>query len=193
MIRKRCIHCKGKLPEGARIKIHAECIAPYADAMQAKAERKQAKAVKAAQMQDRRETKQKLEKLKTRSDYIKEAQVAFNAYIRERDSEKPCICCGLPLGAGEVGGAFDCGHYRSVGSAPHLRFHEDNAHAQRKVCNRWGAGRAVDYRLGLLARIGMEAVEALESNQEAQKWTVAELIEIRDKYRLKLKELKQCK
>ena len=47
---------------------------------------------------------------------------------------------GQPLGTGEVGGAYDCGHYRSTGSAAHLRFDERNAHAQRKVCNRWGAG-----------------------------------------------------
>ena len=50
------------------------------------------------------------------------------------------------------------------GSAAHLRFDERNAHAQRKVCNRWGAGRAVDYRIGLVARIGLAAVEALESD-----------------------------
>ena len=72
------------------------------------------------------------ERLKTRRDWEKEAQTAFNAFIRARDKDMPCICCGLPLSAGDVGGAYDCGHYRSVGSAPHLRFHEDNAHAQRK-------------------------------------------------------------
>lgn len=141
--------------------------------------------------EERKVDRVRKERLKTRSDYIKEAQVAFNAFIRERDHEMPCICCGHPLGAGEVGGAYDCGHYRSVGSAPHLRFDDRNAHAQRKVCNRWGAGRAVDYRLGLIARIGLQAVESIESEQEPKKWTRDELIAIRDHYRKALREMKR--
>ena len=136
-----------------------------------------------------RKDRARKERLKTRRDWEKEAQAAFNAFIRARDKDMPCICCGLPLSAGDVGGAYDCGHYRSVGSAPHLRFHEDNAHAQRKQCNRWGAGRAVDYRLGLIARIGLARVEALEADQEPRKYTADELRAIRDLYRAKLREL----
>jgi hypothetical protein len=141
---------------------------------------------------ERAETRRRKEAIKTIPDYIKEAQVAFNAYIRARDAHQPCICCGRPLGDGDVGGAFDCGHYRSTGSAAHLRFDERNAHAQRKACNRWGAGRAVDYRIGLVARIGLEAVEALESDNTPRKWTREELIAIRDTYKAKLKEMKGC-
>src|SRR3546814_4920656 len=80
----------------------------------------------------------------TRSDWTKKAQIAFNKFIRLRDARKPCICCGKPLTDGALtGGGYDAGHYRSTGSAPHLRFIEDNCHAQRKQCNQWGAGRAV--------------------------------------------------
>ena len=122
-------------------------------------------------------------------DLIKEAQFVFNAYIRARDSAKPCICCGQALTQEAVGGGYDCGHYRSTGSASHLRFHEDNAHGQRKVCNRYGAGRAVDYRIGLIARIGLGRVEALESNCVPHKWQRDELIEIKETYKRKLKEL----
>ena len=147
--------------------------------------------VRQAKKADRASIKARKEALKTIPDYIKEAQHAFNAYIRARDAGKPCICCSQPLGAGEVGGAFDCGHYRSTGSASHLRFDERNAHAQRKVCNRWGAGRAVDYRIGLVARIGLEAVEALESDNTPHKWTREGLIEVRDTYRAKLKDIQK--
>ena len=87
---------------------------------------------------------------------------------------------------------FDCGHYRSIGSAPHLRFDERNAHGQRKKCNRWGAGRAVDYRLGLIQRIGLEAVQSLESAQAHAKWTIDDLKAIKARYKAKLKELKAC-
>lgn len=183
--RTRCPHCKAKLEQGQRI--HAECIAPWADAQAEKAKRAEAKKARAAAKVERASIRARKEAIKTIPMLIKEAQVAFNAYIRARDADKPCICCGQPLGAGEVGGAYDCGHYRSTGSAPHLRFDERNAHAQRKVCNRWGAGRAVDYRIGLVARIGVATVEALEADNTPRKWTREELIAIRDAYRKKLK------
>jgi len=183
-----CPHCRGKLETGQRI--HQACIDPWLEAQQAKKERADAKAARMAAKADRASIKTRKEAIKTIPDLIKEAQREFNAYIRARDAGKPCICCGQPLGAGEVGGAFDCGHYRSTGSASHLRFDERNAHAQRKVCNRWGAGRAVDYRIGLVARIGLEAVEALESDNAPRKWQREELIAVRDTYRAKLKELK---
>jgi intein/homing endonuclease len=164
-----------------------ECAIKFALKEKQRREEREAKA-------ERKAVKERKEKLKTRSDYIKEVQIAFNAYIRERDRQKPCICCGVNLqsiGASEVGGGFDCGHYRSVGSAPHLRFNENNAHGQRKQCNRWGAGRAVDYRIGLVKRIGLEAVEALEADNTPRKWTIEELKAIKAHYRAKIKDLKE--
>lgn len=151
----------------------------------------QALAKKKREKVERANDRQKRESLKTRSQWMKEAQIAFNSYIRERDKGMSCICCGESLVSGSVGGMYDCGHYRSVGSAPHLRFDERNAHAQRKQCNRWGAGRAVDYRLGLIGRLGLAIVEALESDQKPKNYTIEDLKEIKEKYVAKLKALKQ--
>ena len=148
-----------------------------------------ARLVRSAKKEEAERTKSRKEKLKRIPDLIKEAQYEFNAYVRARDSSLPCICCGQPLTKEAVGGGFDCGHYRSTGSASHLRFNEDNAHGQRKVCNRYGAGRAVDYRIGLIARIGLERVEALESDSKVHKWTSDELRLIKATYRQKLKDL----
>lgn len=139
----------------------------------------------------RKTDRERREKLKTRSDYIKEAQIAFNSFVRLRDAGRPCISCGVPLRAGEVGGGYDCGHYRSVGSAPHLRFEADNAHGQCKQCNRWGSGRAVDYRVGLIDRIGRAAVEALEADQAPRNYSIDDLREIVRTYRAKCKELEK--
>ena len=150
-----------------------------------------ARKVKADKKTEAATTKARKEALKRIPDYIKDAQHAFNAFIRQRDQLQPCICCGMPLTLDAIGGGFDCGHYRSTGSASHLRFHEDNAHGQRKVCNRYGAGRAVDYRIGLIARIGIERVEALEHSNAVHKWTKDELIEITQVYRTKLKEMQR--
>lgn len=188
--RTRCPHCRGKLDQGQ--KIHPACIDAYAEAEEAKAKRKAMKQTVMQAKVERAETRRRKEDIKTLPQLLKEAQFEFNAYIRLRDADKPCICCGLPLGAGEVGGAYDCGHYRSVGSAPHLRFDERNAHAQRKQCNRWGAGRAVDYRIGLIQRLGSDIVGALEANNVIHKWTKDEVREIRDCYRQKAKELRKA-
>ena len=62
--------------------------------------------------------------------------------------------------------------------------------AQAKRDNRYLSGNAVDYRLGLIARIGLAAVEELESDQESRKYSIAELKEIKAHYIAKLKQLR---
>lgn len=189
--RTRCPHCKGKLDPGQRI--HAECIDGYAEAQAAKAERAAAKKARAEAKVERAQIRTRKEAIKTIPQLIAEAQREFNSWIRARDKDKPCISCNAPppdlsgLHAGR-----DAGHYRSVGSASHLRFHEDNVHGQCVECNQWKAGNAVDYRIGLVKRIGINRVDALESNNESRKWTHDELRAIRDTYRKKLKEMKKC-
>lgn len=188
--RTRCAHCRQKFtPERKSQIVHVECIEAWSLAQAAKREREEAKKARMAAKVDRAETRRRKEAINTIPNLIKEAQVAFNAYIRARDSHRPCICCGQPLTLEAVGGGFDCGHYRSTGSASHLRFNEDNAHGQRKVCNRYGAGRAVDYRIGLIGRIGLQRVESLEADNQVHKWSADELRAIKVKYKEKLKEL----
>ena len=149
--------------------------------------------VNAAKKERAERDRARKEKIKTIPELKKEAQHAFNAYIRARDRFQPCICCGRSEsdGYGLSGHGWDCGHYRSTGSADHLRYHEDNAHRQLVICNRYGAGRAVDYRIGLIARIGLERVEALEVNNISIKWTADFLREIKATYIEKLKKLKR--
>lgn len=155
------------------------------------AKRQREKREREAMRADRVADRAKKEATKPRPQLIKEAQTAFNRYIRARDAFQPCICCGRPLtgSQGLNSHNVDAGHYRSVGSAPHLRFDERNCHAQLVQCNRYSAGRAVDYRLGLIERIGLESVEALESDQESRNWTHDDLRSIRRIYELKLKDL----
>ena len=152
----------------------------------------QEKARKSLAQVERREIKVRKEKLKSRGDHIREAQQAFNEYIRARDQAAGhlCISSGKPLDWS--GNAVDAGHYRSVGSAPHLRFDERNCHAQSKQDNRFLSGNAVDYRIGLIARIGQEAVDALECDQSVRKYTVEEIKAIKADYRAKTRELKRA-
>jgi len=150
-----------------------------------------AKLVKTEKVAEKAKVQQRKEKLKTIPQLIAEAQKEFNAYIRERDRDQSCISCGTSLPKEAVGGGYDCGHYRSTGSAAHLRYDERNAHGQCKQCNRWGAGRAVDYRIGLVARIGLEAVESLESDNEPEKWDRDVLRQIKVIYRAKARALRK--
>lgn len=130
--------------------------------------------------------------LKTLPELTREAQIAFNAYIRARDQAAghPCVSSGRPLDWS--GNAVDAGHYRSVGAASHLRFNEDNVHAQSKHDNQYKAGNAVDYRINLIARIGLARVEALENDNVPRKWTRDELIAIKKTYQAKAKELRNA-
>ncbi|MBP6954473.1 MAG: recombination protein NinG [Pseudomonas sp.] len=151
-----------------------------------------AKEKKSLALAGRRDIKVRKEALKSRGDHMREAQQAFNEYIRTRDQAAGhlCISSGKPLDWS--GNAVDAGHYRSVGSAPHLRFDERNCHAQSKQDNRFLSGNAVDYRIGLIARIGQEAVDALESDQSVRKYTVDEIKAIKAEYRAKTRELKRA-
>lgn len=151
-----------------------------------------AKEKKSLAQAGRRDIKVRKEALKTRGDHIREAQQAFNEFIRARDQAAGhlCISSGKPLDWS--GNAVDAGHYRSVGSAPHLRFDERNCHAQSKQDNRFLSGNAVDYRIGLIARIGQDAVDALESDQSVRKYTVDEIKAIKATYREKTRELKRA-
>jgi hypothetical protein len=191
MKRSLCPHCKRRLEEGQRI--HPDCIEGYATATAAKLEREEWKRSREAIRAEKAETRQRKEALQRIPDLVRIAQTAFNAFIRARDAGKPCICCGRTEGQGYGLSAhgWDAGHYRSTGSASHLRFHEDNVHRQLVVCNRHGAGRAVDYRIGLIQRIGLERVEALEADNQPHKWQREELKEITQTYRKKLKELQE--
>ena len=139
-----------------------------------------------AQAKERRkDTRRRKEKLKTRSDWLREAQTAFNAYIRERDKDENCISCGRQPRK------RNAGHYRSVGSAPELRFSELNCHLQCEHCNTYKSGNQADYRLALVGRIGESNLAWVEGPHQPQKWTIDEIIEIKAYYKQQLKILKQ--
>lgn len=181
---KKCRVCKAEFaPQRMGQKVCSPiCALALAKSERANKERKQA-------LMARRETRQRLEAMKGLPQLIREAQTAFNAYIRARDNGKPCISCGTPLNNEGHGGGFDAGHFRSRGAAPHLRFHEHNIAGQCKRCNRHMAGNVSAMRIGLIGRYGLEAVEALENDNSTHKWTRDELIAIRRHYIAKRKEI----
>lgn len=130
------------------------------------------KARKARQKQNKKELTEFRERTKNAAQWKKEAQAAFNAYIRYRDRDLPCISCGTTRNNSELGGYWDAGHYRSRGSASHLAYHCHNVAKQCHTCNRFLSGNIVEYRKGLIDRIGLEKVEALENNNEVRRFDI---------------------
>lgn len=133
---------------------------------------------------ERSELRRRKESAKTRHELIKDAQAAFNAFIRLRDRDLPCISCGR-----HHNGQYHAGHYLSTGARPELRFEESNVHKQCQPCNTHLHGNLVLYRIGLIKRIGLSKVEWLEGPHSAKKYTHDELRQIKATYAAKAKEL----
>lgn len=162
----------------------AACIDWFAD----KTEREAKKKAKAAAKAERALIRVRRESIKPRSKWLSEAQAAFNAWIRARDEAAglPCISCDR-----HHRGSYDAGHYLTVGARPELRFDHDNVHRQCVPCNRYLHGNLILYRVELVKRIGLEAVERLEGPHPPAKWPIDELRCIRDGYRILTKQLKE--
>ena len=150
------------------------------------APKNQDRARKAIQQEDRRSLRAAKECVKTKGQYMREAQTAFNAWVRERDAELPCVSCGR-----SHEGQYHAGHYLSVGASPELRFEPLNVHKQCAPCNNHLSGNLVNYRISLPQRIGQEKVDWLEGPHEPRRYTIDELKAITAEYRAKTRELKR--
>lgn len=122
--------------------------------------------------QQKSELKQRKDRLKTASQWNKEAQAAVNKFIYWRDYGRPCIACGRPLNYGVRGGAVDSSHYRSRGAAPWLRFNVFNNHSGCVRCNRELSGNLIPYRLNLIEKIGLQRVERIEHDNTVRKFSI---------------------
>ena len=134
----------------------------------------------------KREARKARERLKTRSEWAKEAQAAFNAWVRERDYGEPCISCGRMHE-----GQWHAGHYRSVGACPELRFEPLNCNLQCVPCNHHKSGNIVEYRINLVKKIGEGKVAWLEGPHEPKRYTVEELQAIKREYSRMARELRK--
>jgi hypothetical protein len=146
------------------------CSVPCAIAL---TEKQKAQKAARANREERKSLAERKAKLKTRREWIAECQAVVNKVARLRDilAGHGCISCGARPQQ-KFGGTMDAGHYRSVGSAPHLRYFLPNLAAQCTRCNRELGGSAVNYRKGLVERIGINRVEEIESMQWTAKWSI---------------------
>lgn len=144
----------------------------------------------AAERAERESVKRRKQALKKIPELIADAQVAFNAFIRERDKDKGCFVCGRPF-TDKPGQVQHAGHVRSRGAAGHLRFNEDNCMGECECCNGPHGAKPHQIKAGAIARIGQERFDALENDNTPHKWQRDELLAIKATYKAKLKEMKK--
>ena len=178
----RCKHCKTKFEPKYFLQKFClktdECIKAYVEFMKTKKKKAWKK-----EKQERREA------LKTKSDYWKECQTAFNAFIKLRDKDKPCISCGTT----KQNIKYDAGHFHSIGAYPNIRIHEDNCHKQcSNNCNVHLSGNLLAYRENLIKRIGQERFDELERVKNIPlNYTIEDIKEKTKYYRKLVRELKK--
>ena len=181
--KKKCRHCKeyDLVESGIKVPLgwfcSMSCVVQHGK-----------KAATAVSDKRKRQTLTKLkESVKTASEWRVEAQTAFNAYVRYRDKDLPCISCDAIGEHDGLGGYWDAGHYRSRGAAKHLSFNLWNCAKQCSRCNRYLSGNVVEYRKRLIMRIGSERVDKLENNNDTVKHDITYLRRIKQIFKNKLR------
>jgi hypothetical protein len=181
--KRKCKYCGVSTKEFIVVNMSAFCT--FDEAVQYANENKAKGAAIIKKANDKKHTKKKKElKDNDKSFRDKQAQSAFNAYIRARDADYNCISCGR-----NHSGQYHAGHFRSRGAHPELRFEELNCHKQCAPCNNHLSGNISNYRPALIAKIGQNKVDWIEGPHEIVKYTCADLKAIELKYKSKLKQL----
>lgn len=178
---KKCRACRSEFVPARPLQTACSitCALEVTKAKQSR-ERKQAEKVERVKL---REAKAKI---KTRAQYLREAQAAFNEFIRLRDRDLPCVSCGR-----HHEGQYHAGHYKTVAASPELRFEPLQVWKQCAPCNNHKSGDIVNYRAELIRRIGEELVAWIEGPHEPKRYTIQDLQAIKAEYRAKVRELKR--
>lgn len=157
----------------------------------AKREKDRHKAIQETERRRKEEAQQEKRHIKIRklavqplSYFHKQAQSAFNEFIRTRDMGNSCISCGRNTGA-----KMNAGHYRTVGASKETRYDESNCHLQCEHCNSYLSGNIGEYKPRLIEKIGQAAFDRLMGPHELKKWTREELQELAKHYRHRTRDL----
>jgi len=135
----------------------------------------------------RKETRLHRERLadsKPLSHWVDLTERVVHAYIHARDRGLSCISCGTRSTV-----QWEAGHYLSKGARPELRFVAEQINLQCHRCNVQLSGNQAKYRIGLVEKIGAEAVEALEGPHPAAKYTREDLAAIRKQFAAMTRQL----
>lgn len=203
--KRKCLHCKEYSPveDGIRTPVGFFCNHDHALAYS------RAKRQRAIQRQQKKEQKNKKAadrqiKRECLSWQHQHTQKAFNRmrvleellWFKERGREPECISCGKPLG----GDQWCCGHFKTRGAHPELRYDPLNTFLQHNHrCNMnlsgdiEGTKTTRGYKSGLIERFGEidghSIINYCECKRPARKWTWQELEEMRKSFNKRIREL----
>ncbi len=186
---KTCAHCQEKFTP-RRGSIGQKACSP--SCALALAPLNQGKAIKSLAQVERQKHKEAKQRVKRKSEFASDAQKAVNAWVRERDRGLPCISCGVNYPSSETN-MWDAGHLRSVGANSATRFNTYNINKQCVRCNRYLSSNALQYRIGLVEKIGERRVSEIYANSQKTRFSVDYLIRIRDVFRKRLRILKKIR
>lgn len=173
MAKKKCRSCRTEFDQFNTLQnLCFKCLAKKAKTTREKSERKEHRRAK--------------ERLKTKSDWLGEAQTAYNRWVRAADPHGVCISCQKPPKK------RNAGHYRSVGACAELRYCLYNVHLQCEYCNTHLSSNAIEYRINLVKKIGQENVAWLEGPHKIKKYTIEDAKEIKKGFNQWAKELENA-
>jgi len=189
---RRCSNCRKKVDTENAILSHLKAFCTY-ECLKAFTAKNAEKLRNKVRKEKRGEDRQKKEKMKTKSQWKKEAQAAFNAYVRHRDRNKTCISCNVTLTSESLGGGYDAGHYLSRGAHPHKAFRLDNCFGQCKRCNRYLSGNVENMRIGIVWRYGQAFLDRIEAPCESPPMDIEYFKRIKRVFTKKLRQSqKRC-
>ena len=154
------------------------------------------------QKKHRADIRKRKDALRTKPEQEKITQDAVNGWCNVRDRLRgySCVSCDRPLLWGvsrRYGGSNpatgEAGHYRSVGSARHLRFLTFNINGQCQHCNspRGLSGHHRGYEQGIIKRYGHEMLDRIKADQRPRKYTIDDLKRIARIFRRRTRHYKK--
>jgi hypothetical protein len=165
--------CKAK---GCRVKFvklsmnHRACSVECAIAVRAQDKAEEAR-------KEAREYRAKLADSKKLSHWVDLTERVVHRYIHARDRGLSCISCGTRSTV-----QWEAGHWLTKAARPEIRFDPRNINLQCHRCNEHLSGNQAAYRIGLVAKIGEDAVKELEGPHPTAKYTREGLAAIRKEF-----------
>jgi hypothetical protein len=133
------------------------------------------------------EHRKKLADSKPLAHWIALTESVVHRYIHARDRGLPCISCGTRRTV-----QWEAGHWLTKAARPELRFDPRNINLQCHRCNEHLSGNQAAYRIGLVQKIGEEAVQELEGPHHAAKYTREQLAGIRKHFARLTREMEKA-
>jgi hypothetical protein len=115
---------------------------------------------------EKQNDKARKEALKSYTQLEEECRKIVQEIARIRDRHDGCISCHM---GPDYDGQWHGSHYRPAGNHGAVQFHLWNIHKSCAQCNKYKGGNIAGYRPRLIAKIGQDRVDWLESQNHAVK------------------------